>query len=142
MPRNIEENIYITIGFYRRSPTWIRLQREAGDLDISVAHFIKLLLADRVAALEGHGRDLWFPRDIRVNQDSAAASSPTNMPPSAAEDDASRRATAAAAAANYWERLTSLWTSLLVVIPTYVPIVLVYRVGHTHHHRVTHAAAG
>ncbi|HYU71575.1 MAG TPA: hypothetical protein VEL31_02750 [Ktedonobacteraceae bacterium] len=103
MPRNIEENIYITIAFYRHSPTWIRLQREAGDLDISVAHFVKLLLVDRAAALAGHGRDLWFPRDMRGGQGPAAASSPTTMPPSAAEDDASRRVIAAAAAANYWE---------------------------------------
>ena len=47
MPRNVEENIYVTISLARDSPAWQRLQREARELDISVPHLIKVLLADR-----------------------------------------------------------------------------------------------
>lgn len=103
MPRNVEENVYITIGFARESPTWQRLQREARDLDISVPHLIKVLLADRTVALEGHGKHLWFPRGTQVRQKqwadppSSATSAPT------VEGGASGRETAAAAAANYWD---------------------------------------
>ena len=103
MPRNIEENIYITIGFHRHLVPWLRLQREADDLDISVPHLIKLLLADRAAVLDGHGKDLWFPHGEQSVQVSPAAFPSVSLPPTTAEDDASRRALAAAAAANYWE---------------------------------------
>ena len=101
MPRNIEENVYITVGFRRHSATLSLLQREADDLDISVPHLIKLLLADRAAVLEGHGKDLWFPREKYSVQVPRAALPPVQQ--FAGEDDASRRAMAAAAAANYWE---------------------------------------
>ena len=103
MPRNVEENIYITVGFHRHSTTWLRLQREADDLDISVAHLIKLLLADRTAVLDGHGKDLWFPRGAQHVQTSATVAALPPIPQPAIEDDASRRAMAAAAAASFWE---------------------------------------
>lgn len=103
MPRNVEENVYITIGFARDSPTWQRLQREARDLDTSVPYLIKVLLADRTAALEGHGKHLWFPRGTQVRQQRLAdpPSSPTSA--HAVEGGVSERETAAAAAANYWD---------------------------------------
>src|SRR6266571_4466521 len=100
MPRNIEENIYITIGFHRHSAPWLRLQREAEDLDISVPHLIKLLLADRAAVLDGHGKDLWFPRGAQSVQTSSTAMVLPPIPQPPIEDDASRRVLAAAAAAN------------------------------------------
>jgi hypothetical protein len=103
MPRNVEENIYITLGFARSSPTWQRLQREARELDISVPHYIKVLLADRAAALEGHGKDLWFPREMHITRVKAANLPVASTPEPTVEGDSSRRATAAAAAANYWE---------------------------------------
>jgi len=103
MPRNVEENIYITLGFARSSPTWQRLQCEARELDISVPHYIKVLLADRTAALEGHGKHLWFPREMHATQVQSATLPAAPVPEPAVEDDSSRRATAAAAAANYWE---------------------------------------
>jgi hypothetical protein len=103
MPRNVEENVYVTIAFARDSLVLQRLQREAAELDISVAHLMKMLLADRSAVLEGHGKHLWFPREINaeralpvVSQTSTALSLPT-------EDTASKRLTTAAAAASYWE---------------------------------------
>ncbi len=103
MPRNVEENVYITIALARTSATWERLQSEAIALDISVASLIKVLLADRTAALEGHGKHLWFPREIseartRPTQPSSAASLPHPM-----GDDSFRRAAAAQAAASYWD---------------------------------------
>jgi hypothetical protein len=103
MPRNAEENNYITIGFVRDSPTWQRLQREAKELDISVPHLIKVLLADRTAALAGHGKHLWFPHDMPSPQKQLAAPPAAPVSISAVERDASRRETAAAAASNYWE---------------------------------------
>ncbi len=103
MPRNVEENIYVTLGFARSSPTWQWLQREARELDISVPHYIKVLLADRTAALEGHGKHLWFPREMHVAQVKSAILPVASMLEPAVEDDSSRRAIAAAAAANYWE---------------------------------------
>jgi hypothetical protein len=103
MPRNVEENVYITIAFARSSSTWKRLQSEATALDISVASLIKVLLADRTAVLEGHGKHLWFPREI-----SEARTRPTQPSPEASlshpvGDATSRRAAAAAAAASYWD---------------------------------------
>lgn len=103
MPRNAEENIYITIGFARNSPAWQRLQREARELDISVPHLIKALLTDRTVALEGHGKHLWFPRDMPPSQKHLAVLPAAPVSVSSVEHDASRRETAAAAAANYWE---------------------------------------
>ncbi len=103
MPRNIEENIYVTIGFARASPTWQRLLSEADELDISVPHLMKVLLADRTAALEGHGKHLWFPREMQSppKQSTLLPTAPVLESPD--ESASSRRATAAAAAANYWE---------------------------------------
>lgn len=103
MPRNVEENVYITLGFARSSLTWQRLQHEAKELDISVPHYIKVLLADRTAALEGHGKHLWFPRAMQIPQVKPDAPPSVSVPETAVEGDSSRRATAAAAAANYWE---------------------------------------
>ncbi|SRR6266700_3191785 len=103
MPRNVEENMYITVGFHRHSATWLRLQREADDLDISVPHLIKLLLADRAAVLDGHGKDLWFPRGVQKLQLPSMVTTPSPMTPSSVEDDAARRAQAAAEAAQYWD---------------------------------------
>lgn len=103
MPRNVEENMYITIGFARDSPTWQRLQHEARELDISVPHLIKMLLADRTAALEGHGKHLWFPREMQSPQKHSTTLPAAPVPKPPVADDSSRRATAAAAAANYWD---------------------------------------
>jgi hypothetical protein len=103
MPRNGEENVYVTLGFARLSPTWQRLQREAKELDISVPHLIKVLLADRTAALEGEGKQLWFPRQMQVPRTSLAVSEPPTTASPPAEDPASRQAMAAAAAADFWE---------------------------------------
>lgn len=100
MPRNVEENVYITVGFARDSWTWQRLQSEARDLDISIPHLIKILLADRAAALDGHGKHLWFPRSVTSPEKQPVA--PLADPDSAMEDGASIRQTAAAAAAHYW----------------------------------------
>ena len=96
MSRNVEENVYITIAFARDSETWQDLRREASDLDISVAHLIKVLLGDRTQALQGHGKHVWFPRG-------QAVSSPVSLPEQASqaeEGKSSRRA--AASAALYW----------------------------------------
>ena len=103
MPRNAEENIYVTIGFARDSPAWQRLQREAQELDISVPHLIKVLLADRTAALDGHGKHLWYPREMQSPQKQSAILPAAPVPEPPAADDSSRRATAAAAAANCWD---------------------------------------
>lgn len=103
MARNIEENVYVTLGFARGSTTWQCLQREARELDISVPHYIKVLLADRMAALEGHGKHPWFPRAVHITQVESESLPATPVPEPTVEDDSSRRATAAAAAANYWE---------------------------------------
>jgi hypothetical protein len=103
MPRNVEQNVYVTIAFARDSFVLQRLEREAAELDISVAHLIKMLLADREAVLGGHGKHLWFPREINaepalplVPQISTTLSLPK-------EDTASKRLTTAEAAASYWE---------------------------------------
>jgi hypothetical protein len=103
MPRNMVENVYVTIAFARDSITWQRLQREADELDISIAHLIKTLLADRVVALEGHGKHLWFPREVDTARTLPAV--PQLSPPSVSqvEDTASMRLTTAAAAASYWD---------------------------------------
>ena len=103
MPRNIEENIYITMGFHRHSTVLLHLQREADGLDISVPHLIKLLLADRAAVLEGHGKDLWFPREKQGDQVPQGAFLPAPSAEPSIEDDGSDRAMAAAAAAKYWD---------------------------------------
>jgi hypothetical protein len=103
MPRNAEENIYVTIGFACDSPAWQRLQREARELDISVPHLIKVLLADRAAALEGHGKHLWFPREMQSLQKQSATLHAAPVPKPPVADHSSRRATAAAAAANCWD---------------------------------------
>ena len=103
MPRNVEENVYVTIGFTRCSPTWQRLQSEAKDLDISIPHLIKVLLADRTVALEGHGKHLWFPREVLAHPTAQTVSRPLTTASSSPEDSATRRATAAAAAADYWD---------------------------------------
>ncbi len=103
MARNVEENVYVTIGFARGSPIWQWLQHEARELDISVPHLIKVLLADRAAALEGHGKHLWFPRETGPTLIETAAFHAVHEPEPTAEDNSSKRATAAAAAANYWE---------------------------------------
>jgi hypothetical protein len=103
MPRNIEENIYITIGFARDSPAWQQLQHEARGLDISVPHLIKVLLADRTAALEGHGKNLWFPHEMQTSHKQLPTLPVAPVPTPPMENSSSRRSTAAAAAANYWE---------------------------------------
>ncbi len=103
MARNVEENVYVTIGFARASPIWQRLQHEARELDISVPHLIKALLADRAAALEGHSKHLWFPREMQPTLTQTAQEKPPFVSELAVEDDTSRRSTTAAAAANYWE---------------------------------------
>jgi hypothetical protein len=104
MARNGEENVYITLGFARCSATWQRLQREAKELDISVPHLIKVLLADRTAALEGEGKQLWFPREMQVPRTAQAVCEPATTASPPAGDPASRRAmAAAAAAADFWE---------------------------------------
>jgi hypothetical protein len=102
MPRNAEENIYVTIGFAHDSPAWQRLQREARELDISVPHLIKVLLADRTAALEGHGKHLWFPREMQSLQKQSATLPAAPVPEPPVAEYSSRQATAAAAA-NYWD---------------------------------------
>lgn len=73
------------------------------DLGGSIAHLIKLLLADKAAALDGHGKDLWFPHESRRTQGSSTAALVPPIPPPNVEDDATRRAMAATAAANFWE---------------------------------------
>lgn len=103
MPRNAEENVYVTIAFSRNSSTWRQLQQEAAGLDISVAHLIKVLLADRTAALEGQGKQLWFPREVPQVRLQSSPLPRTEPPPIAVEQDVSRRAAAAASAASYWE---------------------------------------
>src|ERR1700730_14870133 len=100
MSRNVEENVYVTIAFARDSETWQDLQREATDLDISVAHLIKALLGDRPQALQVHGKHLGFPRGAVPGQ---AASTPVSLPEHALQTEegkSSRRA--AASAAQYW----------------------------------------
>lgn len=100
MPRNVEENIYVTLAFSRTSSVWEQLQREANALDLSVAHLIKVLLADRSAALEGHGKHLWFPREMPPP---LAPARHTDQPMPSPEKNISRRLEAAAAAAQYWD---------------------------------------
>ena len=103
MARNVIENVYVTIAFARDSIAWQRLQREADELDISIAHLIKALLADRAVALEGHGKHLWFPREVDTARSLPLAHQPSSTPGSQVEDTAPIRLTSAAAAANYWE---------------------------------------
>ncbi len=104
MPRNPEKNIYVTIAFARTSPTLEHLQREATDMGISVADLIKVLLADRTAALKGQDKQRWLPREETTAQplptlrDESAALAPQTV-----ADDASRRAASAASAASYWD---------------------------------------
>ncbi len=101
MARNVEENVYVTIAFSRDSATWKDLRREAADLDISVAHLIKVLLADRTLVLQGHGKHLWFPQESSKGQLGAsplAYPEPVSQPQ---EAKISRRA-AVASAAQYW----------------------------------------
>lgn len=100
MPRNGEENIYVTLAFSRTSLVWEQLQREAIALDISLAHLIKVLLADRSAALEGHGKHLWFPRET---QPPSTPSRPTDQQMPSPENNPSKHSGAAAAAAQYWD---------------------------------------
>lgn len=103
MPRNVAENVYVTIGFARSSPTWQRLQSEADELDISVAHLIKALLADRTVALTDHSKYLWFPRAMDCAHLLPITPQPSSTPGSLAEDTTSKLLSAAATAANYWE---------------------------------------
>jgi len=103
MPRNVEENVYVTIGFTRCSPIWQWLQSVAKDLDISIPNLIKVLLADRTAALEGHGKHLWFPREMSAHSTTQTVSRPLTTASPPVEDSATKRATAAAAAADYWD---------------------------------------
>jgi hypothetical protein len=103
MPRNVIENVYVTIAFSRDSLVWQRLLRESDELDISIAHLIKVLLADRAVALEGHGKHIWFPREMSAARLLPVVPQPSLTPSPQAEDTASMRLTAAAAAANYWE---------------------------------------
>jgi hypothetical protein len=98
MARNVEENVYVTIAFSRDSTTWKDLRREANELDISVAHLIKILLADRILALQGHGKHLWFPRESTPAQPGATLEQRSQPQ---REGQISRRA-AAASAAQYW----------------------------------------
>lgn len=101
MARNVEENVYITIAFSRGSTTWNDLQREATDLDISVAHLIKVLLADRTLALQGHGKHLWFPRESTKEQPvTTSLAQPEQRSHRQQEGQISR--SAAASAAQYW----------------------------------------
>ncbi|HET8845517.1 MAG TPA: hypothetical protein VFN35_28875 [Ktedonobacteraceae bacterium] len=100
MARNAEENVYITIAFSRDSVTWQDLRREATDLDLSVAHLIKVLLADRTLALQGHGKQLWFPREsIRGSSGTVSPVQPEQRAHVQQEVQTSRRA---ASAAQYW----------------------------------------
>lgn len=99
MARNMEENVYITIAFSRNASTWQNLRQEAADLDISVAHLIKVLLADRALALQGHGKHLWFPRESTKRE--AIPASLAGESQLQQEDQISRRA-AVASAAQYW----------------------------------------
>lgn len=102
MARNIEENVYVTIAFSRDSIAWKSLQREAADLDISIAHLIKVLLADRTLAFQGHGKHVWFPREgMKGQPDVPPPSVPEREPRPGKENQISRRA-AAASAAQYW----------------------------------------
>jgi hypothetical protein len=102
MARNVEENVYVTIAFSRDSSTWNNLQREATDLDISVAHLIKVLLSDRVLALQGHGKNLWFPREgTKGPSGTAPMGEPDQRSPTQRDEQISRH-NAAASAAHYW----------------------------------------
>jgi hypothetical protein len=103
MPRNAEKNVYITIAFARTSPTLEHLQREATDMGISVANLIKVLLADRTAALEGQDKQRWFPHEGITAQQSLVPLEKTEISPPPVEDGTARRAAAAASAANYWD---------------------------------------
>ncbi len=102
MARNVEENVYITIAFARDSTTWNDLQREATDLDISVAHLIKVLLADRVLALQGHGKHLWFPRESTKGRPGTAPLAVREEGSQSQREGQISRRTAAASAAQYW----------------------------------------
>lgn len=102
MARNVEENVYVTIAFSRDSTVWHDLQREAMALDISVAHLMKVLLADRILALQGHGKQLWFPRESTKGLPGAAPlTQPEQVSKPQQEGQIPRRA-AAASAAQYW----------------------------------------
>ena len=104
MPRNPAKNVYVTIAFARTSPTLEHLQREAVDMDISVADLIKVLLADRTATSEGRGKQRWLPREeMMVQPPSALPDERAKVSSQTVTDDASRRAASAASAANYWD---------------------------------------
>ncbi len=100
MSRNVEENVYVTIAFARDSETWKDLRREAMDLDISVAHLIKVLLGDRTQALRRQGKHLWFPRGGTPGQAVSTSVSQPEQALQTGERQSSRRA--AASAALYW----------------------------------------
>lgn len=102
MARNVEENVYVTIAFSRDSATWHDLQREATDLDISVAHLIKVLLADRTLALQGHGKCLWFPRESAKGQSGASTLAQPEQRSHRQQEGQISRSAAAASAAQYW----------------------------------------
>lgn len=102
MARNVEENVYTTIAFSRDSITWNGLQHEAADLDISVAHLIKLLLADRVLALQGHGKHLWFPRESGKGQPGTVPTTQQKPGLQTQQEGQISRHAAAASAAQYW----------------------------------------
>ena len=101
MSRNVEENVYVTIAFSRDSTTWNGLQREATDLDISVAHLIKVLLADRTLALQGHGKHLWFPRENAKGQPGVVSPAQPELGAQPQHVGQISRS-AAASAAQYW----------------------------------------
>ncbi|GHO73969.1 hypothetical protein KSD_17400 [Ktedonobacter sp. SOSP1-85] len=104
MPRNPEKNVYVTIAFARTSPTLKYLQREAKDMSISVADLIKVLLADRTAALKGQDKQLWLPRKEMTTQSlPSLPHEKTEIVPQTVTTDAPRRAASAASAANYWD---------------------------------------
>lgn len=104
MPRNPEKNVYVTIAFARTSPTLEQLQREATDMGISVANLIKVLLADRTAALRGQDKQHWLPQEETTgNPSPALPDEKAALFPQTVADDASRRTASAASAASYWD---------------------------------------
>ncbi|HEU5374676.1 MAG TPA: hypothetical protein VFV38_04480 [Ktedonobacteraceae bacterium] len=104
MPRNPEKNVYVTIAFARTSPTLEQLQREATDMGISVADLIKVLLADRTAALKGQDKQRWlFQEETTGHPLPALPDERAALSPQTVADDASRRTASAASAASYWD---------------------------------------
>ncbi|HEU5381839.1 MAG TPA: hypothetical protein VFV38_40985, partial [Ktedonobacteraceae bacterium] len=75
--------------------------------DISVAHLIKVLLADRILALQGHGKHLWFPRESAKEQPGAASLVRQEEALRQQREERPFRRAAAASAAQYWNEQPS-----------------------------------